>query len=113
MIDVLIFIGGVAIGAVGCWLVVRLRRQDEFDRGKAEGEAERAVLAERLQGKEQQIHALTTERNQFDHHLVSVQLQLKAEAQKFAAAEERCAQIPKLEAVCQAKAGDMAEMHRK
>src|SRR5437763_1303173 len=83
MIDVLIFIGGMALGAVACWLVSRLRQQDDFERGKAEGEAERAVLVERLQSKEQQIQTVTTERNQFDHQLVSVQLQLKAEGQKL------------------------------
>ncbi|HMC28852.1 MAG TPA: DNA recombination protein RmuC [Verrucomicrobiae bacterium] len=95
MIDVLIFVGGVATGAVGCWLVMRLRRQDEFDRGKAEGEADRAVLAERLQGKEEQIDGLTTERRELDDSITSLQLQLKSEAQKLSASEERCAQIEK------------------
>src|SRR3989442_15373083 len=103
MIEVLIFIGGVAAGAAGWWLVTRLRQNDAFDRGKAEAELERGVLAERLQGKEQQIQELVTERNQLDDQLTRLQLQLKTDAQKLAAAEERNAQIPKLEAGCQAK----------
>ena len=47
-------VGGLAVGALVVWLVLRPRIKHEYDRARSESEAERATLVERLQGKRDQ-----------------------------------------------------------
>lgn len=49
---------GLLLGAAAVWLASRSRHKYEYDRGRAESETERATLAERLAGKEQQLSEL-------------------------------------------------------
>jgi DNA recombination protein RmuC len=46
---------GLLIGAAAIWLVFRTRLKYEYDRARAEGESERATLAERIAGKDRQL----------------------------------------------------------
>ncbi|HSK63787.1 MAG TPA: DNA recombination protein RmuC, partial [Pyrinomonadaceae bacterium] len=49
---------GLIVGTVTLWLVTRTKLKYEFDRGRAEGETERATLTERLARKEDQLREL-------------------------------------------------------
>jgi DNA recombination protein RmuC len=46
---------GLIVGTVSLWFVTRTKLKYEFDRGRADGETERATLTERLAGKEDQL----------------------------------------------------------
>lgn len=46
---------GLAVGTLSLWFITRTKLKYEFDRGRAEGETQRATLTERLAGKENQI----------------------------------------------------------
>jgi DNA recombination protein RmuC len=49
---------GLAVGTVSFWFITRTKLKYEFDRGRADGETERATLIERLSGKEDQLREL-------------------------------------------------------
>jgi len=49
---------GLAVGGAAVWLILRTKLKYEYDRARAEGEAERATLLERLAGKESQVRDL-------------------------------------------------------
>src|SRR5262252_98680 len=46
---------GIALGALAAWLLLRTRLKYEYSRGRAESEAERAILVERLAGRDKKI----------------------------------------------------------
>src|SRR5258706_9069652 len=48
-------VAGLAIGAGTTWLVLKAKLKHEFDRANGESQAERAVLKERLAGREQEL----------------------------------------------------------
>src|SRR5439155_2415290 len=60
MVQVLEFLAGAAAGATLVWVVVRGKVRAASEKAKAEAEAERAVLAERLQNKDRELQALST-----------------------------------------------------
>ncbi len=78
--------GGAVIGGVMIWLVLRGR-----------GESERAILSERLQGREQQIQELKTSFEKVSLEVKSHQGAMKTESERRSAAEERNLRIPALE----------------
>ncbi len=49
---------GLAVGTFSLWFVTRTKLKYEFDRGRADGETERATLTERLARKEDQLREL-------------------------------------------------------
>jgi DNA recombination protein RmuC len=49
---------GIVVGALSLWFLSRTKLSYEFERGRAEGDTERATLIERLSGKENQLHEL-------------------------------------------------------
>ena len=49
---------GLVVGTISLWFITRTKLKYEFDRGRAEGETERATLTERLAGKEDQLREL-------------------------------------------------------
>ena len=49
---------GFVVGAFSLWLLSRSKLRYEFERGRAEGDTERATLIERLSGKEGQLRDL-------------------------------------------------------
>src|SRR5262245_17774317 len=52
---------GLGFGGLALWLIARQRIKHEYQRARSEFEAERATLAERLQGKEQQSRKLESD----------------------------------------------------
>jgi DNA recombination protein RmuC len=55
MLSFALLLSGLIVGAGVCWLLIRIRLKHEYDRARRETETERAILAERLGGKEQQL----------------------------------------------------------
>ena len=49
---------GLLVGTVSLWFITRTKLKYEFDRGRADGETERATLTERLARKEDQVREL-------------------------------------------------------
>ncbi len=56
---VLLAFVGLAAGALAAWLVMRAAARHEYQRGKSEGEAERAALSERVIARQQAMDDLT------------------------------------------------------
>jgi DNA recombination protein RmuC len=103
---------GAIIGAALVWVWARSRVRDASDRAKSESEAERAVLMERLQGKERELQGLGGQLGSLREEVTNLQLQLKSEAQARATAEERNSQIPKLEECLEAKVQEATALQR-
>ncbi len=49
---------GLVVGTVSLWFITRTKLKYEFERGRVEGETERATLIERLAGKDHQLQEL-------------------------------------------------------
>lgn len=96
----LTLIVGLAAGGFVVWLVLRPRIKHEYDRARSESEAERATLAERLQGKIDQTRTLEAEVSELDAKLSAFQndnagllarissLETQLEGERKAAAEK-------------------------
>jgi len=69
---------GLAVGTVSLWFITRTKLKYEFDRGRADGETERATLTERLARKEDQLREL---RDALDREIDQGN-QLRAEASR-------------------------------
>ena len=64
---------GLGIGGFAVWLVLRPRVKHEYDRARSESEAERATLAERLQGKHDQTRRLESDLTDLNSKLAAFQ----------------------------------------
>ncbi len=101
-------IGAALIGAFICWLALR----GKISQIRAQGEADKAVLNERLQAREQQVQEL---KGSMDHLAAEVNRQreeLKEESERRSAAEERNCRIPALEAGLRGKEEQVADLQR-
>lgn len=58
LVPLLTLLVGVALGALLAWLVSKTKLKYEYNRARAEGDAERATLIERLAGREEQLKEL-------------------------------------------------------
>jgi DNA recombination protein RmuC len=70
---VIAIVGGLAVGALIVWLVLRPRIKHEYDRAKSESETERATLVERLQGKHDQTRKLEVDLGELNSKLSEFQ----------------------------------------
>lgn len=78
----LLFFLGLIVGGIGVWLLLRVRNQQAYNQTKleavkqarAEAEANRATLVERLQGKEGQLQDLRAALKEKDAQLVNLQI---------------------------------------
>jgi DNA recombination protein RmuC len=87
-------IGAGLIGAFICWLVLR----GKISQVRVQGESEKAVLSERLQGREQQVQELKSSVDKLSGEMDRQREELKFESQRRSAAEERNCRIAELEA---------------
>jgi DNA recombination protein RmuC len=101
--DYLFLVIGFILGAMVVWLLLRSRENLAFQRGKSELESSVATLNERLQGKEQQISELKAWFEKTSEESAILRSELKAEAERRSAAEEKNCRIPQLESVLKAK----------
>lgn len=95
--EIAMLILGLAIGGVVGWFMLRENLQNVADKAKAEAEAARATLAERLQAKEEQIERLTGSLDKASEEIKGLQSELKSESEKRATAEEKNTRIPELD----------------
>lgn len=95
--EIVIMIVGLVIGAIAAWFALRSSVQSATEKAKADAEAARAALAERLQAKEEQIAGLTSSLDRASEEVKKLQNDLKSESEKRAAAEEKNTRIPELD----------------
>jgi DNA recombination protein RmuC len=79
LLPILLLLVGLAIGGGAVWLLLRAKTQHAYDRGKADGEAERIALGERLNARDQTIDGLggkmqELERQIAEHHAAESKL---------------------------------------
>ena len=91
--------GAALIGAFVCWLALR----GKISQTRAQLESEKAVLGERLQGREQQVQELRGAMERLAAEVNAQRKELKAESERRSAAEERNCRIPELEISLRAK----------
>jgi len=65
---------GILVGGGSVWLVLRARIQHALERGKTDGEAERAALTERLEARRQTIEDLDAKARHLESQVQSHQL---------------------------------------
>ncbi len=58
ILPILFLLIGLAIGVAAAWLVLKVRTQSAYDRGKADAEGQRIALTERMQARDQTIEGL-------------------------------------------------------
>jgi DNA recombination protein RmuC len=87
-------IGAALGGALVCWLVLRAK----ISQVRAQGESEKAILSERLQGREQLVQELKESVDKLSAEMDRQREELKFESQRRSAAEERNCRIAELEA---------------
>ena len=90
---------GIAVGIMAAWIYLRQHRQEAFGRGKASMEPERAALIERLAGRDAEVGRLEKKVSELETFGEAEQAELRAEAQKRAAAEQIATRVPHLEAM--------------
>ncbi len=98
-----LFVLGLILGGVVVWFLLRSKTEQGILRVKGEGEAERAVLSERLQGKEQQAAELRASLEKICAENEEYRQTIREESERRSAAEERNLRIPELEGVLRAR----------
>ena len=80
---------GIVVGTVSLWFITRTKLKYEFERGRAEGETERATLIERLAGKDSQLQELAELRLDHRQALASLSaLQSRLEEERKASQDK-------------------------
>ncbi len=100
---VILIVVGFCLGGFSVWLIIRTRIEEAASRARAEGESERAILTERLQGKEEQMGALRSSLEKEVSEIDHLRQEMRSESEKRSAAEERCSRVPELECVLKSK----------
>lgn len=95
--EFIFLVSGIFIGALAVWLVLKSRADLAYKKGRGELEGEVATLTERLKGKEQQIDGLKAALEKADAETTKLRSELKIEAEKRSAAEEKNSRIAELE----------------
>ena len=106
-----VLLGSAIIIAVATWLIFRSRVDFAYERGKAELEAERAALHERLQGKELQAADLKLQLEKTEEQTLLLRNELKNETGRRAAAEEKNSRITELELALKAREEQMRQLY--
>lgn len=88
---------GLLIGAAACYFISKGKIQNASVKARSDTEAERAVLTERLQGKDQQFQEISQEIQNVREEIVKLREENSIEKEKRIGAEERNARIPTLE----------------
>ncbi len=103
LIVFVLFIAGLIIGGLSVWLVSRSKMSRAGVQARMEGEAERAILTERLQGREQLVSELRAAVEKMSAGIEQHRFQIQTETEKRSAAEERNSRIPELESSLKAR----------
>src|SRR5574341_212612 len=95
--EMVMLIVGLAVGAIVVWFLLPSNIQNAADKARAEGEAVRVGLTERLQARDEQIEKLTGSLEKASGEIKSLKNDLKSESEKRATAEEKNTRIPELD----------------
>ncbi|OGV73042.1 MAG: DNA polymerase V [Lentisphaerae bacterium RIFOXYB12_FULL_65_16] len=95
--EIVMLVIGLAVGSVAAWLVLKGKVQAAADAARAEAQAEKATLSERLQARDEQIQALTRTQQDTTALVTDLRGQLTLESERRATAEEKNTRLPKLE----------------
>jgi DNA recombination protein RmuC len=80
---------GLVVGTVSLWFITRTKLKYEFERGRVEGETERATLIERLAGKDRQLQELAELRLEHRQTLATLSaLQTRLEEERKASGDK-------------------------
>ena len=93
---ILAALAGLAIGTAVTWLITRSRAAREYGRAKAEAGAEHSALLERISSRDRELLQLKASVEQGLSERVRLHEELKVEAGRRAAAEERNTRISTL-----------------
>ena len=107
---VLVFIVGVICGAVIVFQAFRVKIRHAADRGRMEGETERATLAERLKSKEEQLHELKASVERADQEIITLREDVRLQSDRRSTAEEKNTRIPELESTVASKEERITEL---
>jgi hypothetical protein len=84
---------GLVVGAVATWLIFKARVQAAADKGKAEGDSDRAGLTATLHARDSQIQGFTAAIEKSNADSAELQAELHTESTKRATAEEKNSRI--------------------
>lgn len=101
--DYPLLVTGIGIGSLITWLLCRTGMKSAFEKEKSSIQADVAVMAERLQGKELLLTEAKTACEQRNVELLALRNDLKLESARRAAAEEKALRIPELEIALSAR----------
>lgn len=105
-------VGGLLLGILIAFLVFIVRVRRAHDLMRAEWDAERAALTERLIAKEQQAQHLNGVLDQVQTEVVGLREEYRVCAERRAAAEEKSQRIPELMASLVAKEEELSSRRR-
>ena len=109
---VILIVIGFSLGGSSAWLIIRTKVEETAKRARAEGESERAILTERLQGREEQLGALRDSLEKTASEIDHLRQEMRSESEKRSAAEERCLRVPELECVLKSKDEAILQLQR-
>ena len=95
---ILAIAAGVAVGSAATWFYLRQQTEGAFERGRAASDTERAGLVERLAGRDGDVARLDKKVLELETARSVAEADVRAEAQRRAAAEQLAARVPQLEA---------------
>jgi DNA recombination protein RmuC len=110
--QLLIFAAGILFGGVGVWLALRGATRSAVEGAKAQVGVEAAAIKATLEVKELQLQEVTARAAGKDAEVQRASSELKNEAALRAAAEEKCARIPQLEADLSQRILDLAALQK-
>jgi DNA recombination protein RmuC len=112
-VPVLLFLFlGIVLGGGGIWLILRGKIQSEYQRAKSEASAEKAALAERLKGQEQQAQQLKIDLAAQNDVTNRLREQTNQTSNRLSAAEQKNSRIPELESLVISRETEIAELQK-
>jgi DNA recombination protein RmuC len=109
--DYALLIIGLISGGAAAWLFMKSKSDFAYQKGRSELEAEVSMLNERLQGKERQIAEYKMLHDKAGAEIAGLRSELKSEAERRSAAEEKNTRIVELEAMIQSREHQLREIY--
>lgn len=109
--EFIFLISGLIIGALAVWVLLKSKIDIGYQKGRAELEGEVATLTERLKGKDQQIDEFRAGLEKADSETVKLRSELKIEAEKRSAAEEKNTRIAELEKAVTVREEELSKLY--
>ena len=95
--SIIVFLSGLIIGMVLMWIIIKSKINSAYDKAKSESEAEKAILIERTNSKEQLLIELKNTNQTSSNEIVSLHNEISDISKKLSMAEEKNTRIPELQ----------------